>query len=172
MTLDPFLQAPLYIQIHAACAAYALVSGPFALYSRKRNRFHKIVGYSWLAAMVSAAISSFWIHSFGVIGPLSPLHALAVLVLFSVSLSLYFIFKRNITGHRKTLTNLYWRGVVLAGVFNFLPGRSSNRAVFGEHEQLGWIVIALGLSLVLASLVYRKGHGFVLPFQRRKNLLV
>ena len=30
------------------------------------------------------------------------------------------------------MTNLYWYGLVIAGLFNFLPGRLVNRAVLGD----------------------------------------
>lgn len=172
MTLEPFVQAPIYIQIHAACAFYALIAGPFALYSRKRSLFHKSLGYSWMLAMIGAAVSSFWISSFGVVGSFSPLHLLAVLALSSVGLSLYFVFKGNIAGHRKTLTNLYWRGLIIAGLFNLLPGRSSNRAVFGENEVLGWGVIALGLGAVLGATLWNQRRKLLELFAPKKNLPV
>ena len=154
MSLEPFVQAPLYIQIHAACAMFALAAGPFSFYSRKRSVFHKSLGYAWMLAMIGVAVSSFWIGSFGVIGSFSPLHALSILSLGSVAISLYFILHRNIVGHRKTLTNLYWRGLIIAGIFNFLPGRTTNRAIFGDNESMGLVVVGLGLGVVLGSMVW------------------
>lgn len=172
MTLAPFVQAPLYIQIHAACAMFALIAGPFSLYSRKRSLFHKYLGYAWMLAMIGAAVSSFWIGSFGVIGSFSPLHALSILTLGSVALSLYFILNGNIIGHRKTLTNLYWRGLIIAGIFNFLPGRTSSRAVFGENESMGLVVVALSLGLVIASSVWTNRSAVSALFAPKKNLPV
>lgn len=170
MSLEPFVQAPLYIQIHAACALFALVAGPFSLYSRKRSVFHKLLGYTWMLAMIGAAVSSFWIGSFGVIGSFSPLHALSILSLGSVALSLYFILNGNIIGHRKTLTNLYWRGLIIAGIFNFLPGRTTNRAFFGDNESIGLVVVGAGLGIVLGSMVWTQRSAVLALVGPKKNL--
>lgn len=156
MTFDPFIYAPVYIQIHAAAAFYALVIGPIALHRQRRDFWHKVVGYSWILSMVVAAVSSFWIHSFGLIGPFSPLHLLAILVLVSVAQAIYYAIKGRFAAHKAVVTNLYYRGLIIAGLFNFLPGRSSNRAVFGENDSLGYVVLGLGLTLVLGDVLRQR----------------
>jgi len=46
MTFDPFIYAPVYIQIHAAAAFYALVIGPIALHRQRRD-----FGTRWLGTL-------------------------------------------------------------------------------------------------------------------------
>lgn len=81
MTLSPILTAGPEVQLHIAAAIVSIVLGPFALYLRRGTRLHRSVGYSWVVAMMVLALSSFAIHGFGLIGPFSPLHGLALLTL-------------------------------------------------------------------------------------------
>jgi hypothetical protein len=42
--------------------------------------------------------------------------------------------------------NLYWYGLVIAGLVNFLPGRVTNRVFLGDSQaNYGFEVIALGI---------------------------
>jgi uncharacterized membrane protein len=146
MTLTPFLTAPVPVQLHTIAALLALVLGPVALYRKRRDRLHKITGYAWMLAILVAALSSFAITNFALIGPFSPIHLLSVLALWSLWRGLVTIRAGQVAAHRRTLGNLYWRGLVIAGLFNFLPtGRLANQVVFPEAPHLGWYVIALGM---------------------------
>jgi len=60
------------------------------------------------------------------------------------------IYRGNMILHRRIMTNLYWYGLVIAGLFNFLPGRLVNRTISGDASgALGYVVIILGaLSLL------------------------
>ncbi len=159
MTLTPFLTAPLHIQLHATAAIIALVLGPLALYRTRRDRLHKITGYIWMLAILVTALSSFAITSFGVIGPISPIHLLSVLALWSLWRGITTIRAGNLAAHRATLRNLYWRGMMIAGLFNFLPtGRMVNRTVFPDRPELGWVVIGLGLAAMVAQAIWAARH--------------
>lgn len=148
MTLDPFLAAPLHIQIHALAATFAVVAGPVALYRRRRDRLHWVIGYLWIAAMLCVAISAFFIHSFAVIGPFSPLHGFALLTLWSLWTGVAAARRGDIRRHNRTFRNLYWFGLMTAGAANFLPGRMVNEAAFGGRDQLGWIALALAAAVI------------------------
>jgi uncharacterized membrane protein len=152
MTLTPFLETAAHIQLHAAAAVFAVLAGPFVIYGRK-SRLHKVLGYLWVLAMAVTAISSFWITNFGVIGPLSPIHGLSVLALWSLFQGLRHIFRGNITAHQTTMRSLYWTGLMVAGLFTFLPGRIVNRSLFPEIPEAGYLVIALG-GAALATYLY------------------
>jgi uncharacterized membrane protein len=156
MTFAPFLDAPSYIQIHAAAAAVAVFLGPFVLLRNRRDRLHKTSGHVWVLAMLVVAVSSFWITEFGLIGPLSPIHLLSVLTLWSLWEGMRHALAGRIDLHRRVFQNLYWRGLLIAGLFNFLPGRATNRSVFPETPEAGWLVIALGLTLILGDLARRR----------------
>ena len=122
----------------------AIVTGPIPMYRRERDIWHKTLGYIWVIAMVVVALSSFFIHSFAVIGPFSPLHVLAVFTLWSLWRGIASARAGRIAAHRATFRGLYWYGLLIAGLANFLPDRRINQVVFNGQDHLGWIVIGFG----------------------------
>ncbi|MEC3860304.1 DUF2306 domain-containing protein [Mesobacterium sp. TK19101] len=149
----PYLSSDIIVQTHAAAATVALVLGPVVIHRRRRDRTHKVAGYVWVLAMAFAALSSFGITDFAMIGPFSPIHALSVLVLWSLWVGMRHAFRGEIAEHRDALRSLYYRGLLIAAAFNFLPGRVVNRMFFNDHRELGYVVLALGLGLVLADVL-------------------
>ena len=156
MTLDPVLFAPTHVQVHIAAASLAVLIGPLAIFRRRRDRLHRAAGYAWVAAMTVTAVSSFWITSFGVIGPFSPIHVLSVFVLWSLGQGIAAVRRGDIAAHRGAMEGLYWRALLLAGALTFLPGRALNRAVFGEAEMLGYLVAGMGTALIFLGPVLRR----------------
>lgn len=156
MSFSPFLDAPLIIQLHVGAALLAILIGPIALYRPQRDRVHKTIGYVWFLAMACVAVSAFFIHSFPVVGPFSPLHLFAILTLWSLWSALVHVRAGRIAAHRATLRSLYWHGLTIAGLFTFLPGRVTNRMLFDERPELGWVVIGLGAPLLAADAVRRR----------------
>ena len=153
MTLLPLLSAAPIIQLHVASAVLALALGPFAIYGRRKSRLHKSMGYVWVLAMGITALSSFGIHSFPVIGPFSPIHLLALFALWSLFEGMRHIFNGRVTLHSVVMRSLYWRGLCVAGLFNFLPERTTNRIVFPDTPEAGYVVIVVGIAtLVLLGL--------------------
>lgn len=151
MSLDPFLVAPLHIQIHAVAAVIAVLVGPVPLYRKRRDRLHKVSGYIWVVAMFTVAVSAFFIHSFAVIGPFSPLHGFAFLTFWSLYTGMRHIFAGRQHAHQMTFRSLYWFGLMAAGLANFLPDRRINEALFAGNDALGWIVIAVGVVAVIGA---------------------
>lgn len=153
MTLVPLYTADPIVQFHVVCALFALVLGPVALYRRRRDRVHKLLGYSWVCAIAGVALSSFGIHSFAVIGPFSPIHALSLFTLWSLYEGLRLILSGRVIGHRIVMRNLYWYGLCVAGLFNFLPGRTMNKVLLGGQDGLGYVVTGIGLGLILLAVL-------------------
>lgn len=153
MSLEPFLNAPAHIQVHAIAATLAVLIGPVALYRKRRDLVHKVVGYTWVLAMLGVAISAFFIHSFAVIGPFSPLHGFAILTLWSLWRAISSVRKGDIRTHEMTLKSLYWFGLLAAGLANFLPDRMINEAAFAGNDGLGFIVIGFGATIIIARIV-------------------
>ncbi|SUZ30630.1 hypothetical protein ROE7235_00355 [Roseibaca ekhonensis] len=149
MTLSPILDAAPVIQAHVAAGLLAILLGPVALYMRPGTKTHKITGYVWVSAMAALALSSFAIHSFAVIGPFSPLHGLALVTLWSLWEGVRHARAGRIAVHRRIYMNLYWFGVIIAGMFNFLPGRAINRALLPDTPDTGFVLIALGVAIAL-----------------------
>ena len=156
MTFAPYLTAEPHIQFHIAAAILALCIGPVALYRKRRDRVHKIIGYTWVTLMALVALSSFLITSFGIVGPFSPIHLLALWTLWSLHLAIKHVVAGNIAMHRLVMRNLYWYGLIIAGLFNFLPGRSTNALFFDGREELGLWVLGAGLALWAANAMRQK----------------
>lgn len=157
MSLDPIFAAPLHIQIHAAAATVAVLLGPLPLYRKRRDMLHKVTGYIWVTAMLAVAVSAFFIHTFAVIGPFSPLHGFALLTLWSLWTGVAAARSGNFRHHRLAFRNLYWFGLIIAGSANLLPGRMVNEAVFGGRDQLGWIAIALAAAVITGAVWAGRG---------------
>lgn len=159
MALNPILDADPVIQLHIIAACIALAVGPLALYSRRRDVIHKLFGYSWVLAMAVTALSSFWIHSFPVIGPFSPIHLLAVFALWSLYEGMRHVLAGRIAQHQHAMRGLYWHGLMVAGLFNFLPGRAINVMFFGDLPDLGYVVLGLGLTAIAVSVLRGRRAG-------------
>ncbi len=132
MSFTPLLAADNTIIIHAFAALAALVLGVIQLAGPKGTAMHRIIGWSWVVLMAIIAISSFNIQVIKQFGPFSLIHLLSVLVLVMLPLAIFYARKRNIIGHRKTMTRLFLGGLVVAGIFTLMPGRVMNAVVFGE----------------------------------------
>ncbi|MEL7260993.1 MAG: hypothetical protein AAGK69_06425, partial [Pseudomonadota bacterium] len=105
-------------------------------------------------ALVSFAITS----PFTPIG-LSPIHLLSLYALYGLWVAMRAIYRRDVALHRHVMQNLYVRGVVLAGAFNFLPGRTAQRILLPDMPALGYGIIALVMIWAF------------LPFVRRARVL-
>ncbi|MEO1778812.1 MAG: DUF2306 domain-containing protein [Pseudomonadota bacterium] len=159
MHLEPLLNASLPIQIHVALALMALMLGPVVLWRNRRDRVHRVLGYVWVCALTGAALVSFAITSpFTPIG-LSPIHLLSLYALYGLWVAMRAIYRRDVALHRHVMQNLYVRGVVLAGAFNFLPGRTAQRILLPDMPALGYGIIALVMIWAF------------LPFVRRARVL-
>ena len=91
--------------------------------------------------------------AFAVIGPFSPLHGLALFTLWSLYEGIRRAQAGEIAIHRRVFRSLYWFGVMIAGLFNFLPGRTINRALLPESPELGYALIALGLAVAAVAVI-------------------
>ena len=132
MSLAPLLNASLAIQLHAFAAMSAFVLGLVQFAAPKGTLPHRTVGFVWLALMLTVAISSFWIHSIRWVGPFGPIHLLSIYVLFMVPLAVYYARKHKIRGHAKTVIGMFIGGLVIAGLFTFVPGRIMHAVAFGN----------------------------------------
>ncbi|MCF2871978.1 DUF2306 domain-containing protein [Octadecabacter sp. G9-8] len=157
MSFEPFLTAPLHIQIHVAAAVISVALGPLPLYRQRRDRLHKISGYIWVIAMFTVALTAFMIHSFAVLGPFSPLHGFALLTFWSLWRGVTLARRGHIHAHQATFRSLYWFGLMIAGLANFMPDRRTNEAVFAGQDHLGWWVIGAGAMVLI--LVARAGRA-------------
>ena len=109
------------ITAHVIAALYVLVLGPINIFRRRRDRTHRIIGYTWVAAMYFVCISSFWIVSDG---RFSWLHGLSAFTIVTVTLGLVSAIRHNIVAHRANMIGSYI-GIAVAFVFAAtVPGRA------------------------------------------------
>lgn len=132
------MQLTPVIALHMGAALAALAIGPVALWARKgatqRPRLHRLAGYTWVVLMVVTALSALFIRDFQLpnIAGYTPIHLLVPFTLFSLCGAFWFLARKNIAGHRKTMQQLYFGACVGAGAFTLLPGRYLGQLVWGQ----------------------------------------
>jgi uncharacterized membrane protein len=122
--------APIQIQIHVAAVSTALAVGIALMLGLKGNTVHRTLGWVWVTAMATAAISSLFIHRASA-GGFSFLHLFAGWTLIALPMGVFAARKHNVRLHGRTMTGLFVGGLLIAGAFAFLPGRLMWQVVFG-----------------------------------------
>ena len=122
--------APIPIQVHVAAVSTALGVGIALLLGLKGDTVHRTLGWVWVVAMATAAISSLFIHRSNP-GGYSFLHLFAGWTLIALPMGVFAARKHNVRLHGRTMTGLFVGGLLIAGAFAFLPGRLMWQMVFG-----------------------------------------
>jgi uncharacterized membrane protein len=111
-------------QVHIGSALISLGLGPFILWRRKGDTPHKVLGYIWVAAMITTCGSSFFMKSFApMLGQFGPIHVLSVWTLYSIPSAIVSARAGNIEKHQGQMKGVYY-GLVFAGLMTFIPGRT------------------------------------------------
>ena len=132
MSLAPLLDAAPAIPVHAFVAMAAFALGVVQLAAPKGTLPHRTVGWIWVGLMVVVAASSFWIHEIRLLGPWSPIHLLSVMVLVMLPIAVIAARRHNVSRHRKTMIGIFAGGLIIAGLFTFVPGRIMHAVLFGQ----------------------------------------
>ncbi|MGB5482981.1 DUF2306 domain-containing protein [Parasphingorhabdus sp.] len=124
----------LPVILHLATVVPALPLGAYILLRRKGDRLHKFLGRTWASLMMITAITSFWMgrpDGSGLFGThLSFIHIFAVITLVSIPLGVWQARIGNIKEHYRAMQGPYI-GLIIAGIFAFIPGRIMGSLVFG-----------------------------------------
>ena len=138
MSLDPLLEAPWVVQLHALSAMAAFALGVVQFLAPKGMLPHKTLGALWILLMAVIAASSVfirpalfpglpflqwftWIHLFTLLTIYGMLGGLAYLLRGGASL------KR----HSGPFASIFVGGLIIAGAFAFMPGRIMHDVAFG-----------------------------------------
>lgn len=158
MTLDPLLTAAPEIRLHVAFALVAMIFGPIAIFRRRRDRVHKVLGYTGVAGMAGLAGTGLMIESdFPLVGSYGPIHLLSLYALWSLAAGVYWAWRRKFGRHEAYMKTLWFTAIGVTGLLTLLPGRVMNRMIFGEAAQEGFTLIAVGAAgLFLLWLWQRK----------------
>jgi uncharacterized membrane protein len=132
MTLAPLLNASPTIQIHAFAAMAALVVGAVQFSAPKGTLPHRTIGALWVLLMLVVSISSFFIHTIRLWGPWSPIHLLSIFTLCALPLAVLYAHRHSVKRHRLAMISIYTGGLVIAGLFTFVPGRIMHAVLFGS----------------------------------------
>ncbi|WP_298158232.1 DUF2306 domain-containing protein [Brevundimonas sp.] len=114
-------QTPV-LQIHIAAAVVALAIGLILLAGIKGNRLHRILGWAWVLAMATVAISSFFVRELNG-GALSLVHLLSGWTVIVLPMAVYAARRHEVARHRGRMTGLFVGALVIAGMFTLFPGR-------------------------------------------------
>ncbi|MEZ5959690.1 MAG: DUF2306 domain-containing protein [Hyphomonadaceae bacterium] len=118
------------VKLHVAAALAALVIGTVILVQRKGSGLHKTLGWSWVIAMGTTAVSSLWIT--GLNGDSwSLIHLLSGWTIVGLPMAIYAIRSRKVQIHRRAMTGMFVGGLVVAGALTFIPGRIMFETFFG-----------------------------------------
>ncbi|MDZ4282266.1 MAG: DUF2306 domain-containing protein [Hydrogenophaga sp.] len=138
------MQLTPLIAVHMTAALAAVAIGPIALWARRghasrqphsqRPRLHRAAGYAWVTLMLITALSAIFIRDFNLpnIAGYTPIHLLVPIVLVSLVLAFWQLFRGNVSGHRKTMVTLYVGACLVAGAFTLLPARFLGQLVWGQ----------------------------------------
>ena len=131
MTLAPFLDASLAIQLHGLGAVAAFVLGIVQFVAPKGTVGHRLLGRVWVVIMVGVALSSFAITEVAGPGRFSWIHGLSVFTLVMLPVGVWAAQTGRISLHHRVMQGVYVGGLIVAGAFTFVPPRVIGRMVFG-----------------------------------------
>ncbi len=117
-----FAALPTQFKLHIAAALTALVIGFIILALPKGRGPHKALGWTWVIAMATTAVSSLFMT--GLNGDIySLIHLISGWAIVVLPMGIYAIRNRNVDAHRRHMMSLFLGALLIAGTFSFLPGR-------------------------------------------------
>lgn len=122
-------QTPL-LQVHIAAAVVAMMIGLILLTGIKGNRLHRTLGWAWVLAMATVAISSFFVRELNG-GALSLVHLLSGWTVIVLPMAVYAARRHEVAKHRGRMTGLFVGALVIAGLLTLFPGRLLWRVFLG-----------------------------------------
>jgi uncharacterized membrane protein len=95
------------ILVHAVSASYALLFGLVQMLRRRRgDRAHRLIGWTWTAAMGVTIVTSFGIRT--LTGGFDWLHALSLVTAFTITMGIVAARRRNVSSHRAFMMGTYF----------------------------------------------------------------
>lgn len=118
-----------YYQIavaHLAIILPAFILGSILIFMRKGSPLHKILGRSYLLLMLATGIITLFMSA--KVGPVflghfGFIHLISLYTLYLVPAAYIAARRGNINKHKTHMISLYVGGILIAGIFAFVPGR-------------------------------------------------
>lgn len=120
--------------VHLATVVPAFLIGACLLFAKKGTPSHKRFGRVYMVLMlVTACISLLMQAQVGplLLGHFGYIHLLSFLTIYAVPMAYFSAKKGNIKRHKNSMIALYVGGMLVAGVFAFMPGRMLHGWLFG-----------------------------------------
>jgi uncharacterized membrane protein len=89
-----------------------------------------MLGWTWVVAMGATAVSSLFIRAINP-GAFSLIHLLSGWTIVALPMAVYAARRHRVAAHRRAMTGMFVGGLILAGLFAFLPGRLMWAVFFG-----------------------------------------
>lgn len=121
---------PIQLHVLAACAAVALSAMQFA--GVKGTAVHRTLGWAWIVAMATVALSSFFVHTICSVGSFSLIHLLSIFTLVMLPQVALHARRHAVRAHRQAVSGLVIGGLAIAGVLTFWPGRIMHDVLLGS----------------------------------------
>jgi uncharacterized membrane protein len=118
------------VKLHVYAALTALGIGTAILLQRKGSGLHKTLGWAWVLAMGTTAISSLFIMDVNR-GFFSFIHLLSGWTIIALPMAIFAIRNRKVDAHRRAMTGMFVGGLLVAGLLSFIPGRVMFEMFFG-----------------------------------------
>ena len=120
----------IQVKFHLYSVLIAVLITFYQYLAPKGKLPHKVFGYLWLSFMALTAVTSLFIKELNHVS-FSLIHALSILVLIRVPYVIYYARTKQIAKHKKAVNGLVFGGMLIAGIFTFLPGRLMWQVFFG-----------------------------------------
>jgi len=111
------------IKLHLVTALAALGLGGVLMTVRKGRTFHRVAGWVWVLLVMVTAGATIFITDLNH-GSWSLLHLFTGWVLLITPLAVFWVKRRDIRRHRKTMMGLFYGGFAINLFVAFLPGRT------------------------------------------------
>jgi uncharacterized membrane protein len=114
--------APPAVRWHLAAIGIALAVGIVLFVGVKGRTVHRVLGWSWVLAMMTAVLSSFFIRIVNH-GQFSFIHLLSGWTIVALPMGVAFARRHKVRLHARMMTGIFTGGLALAGLLAFMPGR-------------------------------------------------
>ncbi len=118
------------VKVHVYAALTALAIGTVIWFRPKGRGLHKTLGWSWVIAMATTAVSSLFIMEVNR-GFFSFIHLLSGWTIIALPMAIFAIRNRKVDAHRRGMTGMFVGGLIVAGLLSFIPGRVMFEMFFG-----------------------------------------
>lgn len=122
LTPSTYEMKQVAILVHLATVLPAIPLGLWVLLARKGDATHRMLGRIWAVLMLTAAGSAVFIRTINH-GQFSLIHLFVPLVFLALFRAIRAARMGRIAQHKRLMWTLYSAGLLLPGMFAFLPGR-------------------------------------------------